>query len=121
MAEPKVKVVIEADGKKKAGVLRPSAGTTIEVMISDSVRGIVGFDYTKPDVLGLRLGGDIQLRLGGAGDVSVEGELEKSLLDGSMAFDGSMTWEFSKDVAVKVDTALDESRKEVGMRVTLKF
>jgi hypothetical protein len=106
---------------RKSGVLTPSVGTTIEVMIADSVKGIVGFDYTKPDVLGLRLGGDMRLKLGGAGKIRVEGDLEKSMGDGAISFDGSMTWEFSKEVAVKVDTALDSTGDEVGMRVTLKF
>jgi hypothetical protein len=121
LAEPKVRVEIEADGKTRSGVLHPSGGATIEVMIADSVKGIVGFDYTKPDVLALRLGGDIRMKLGGAGKMRVEGDLEKSLRDGAMSFDGSMTWEFSKDVSVRVHTALDDSRKEAGMKVTLEF
>ena len=121
MADPKVKVVVEAEGTRKEGVLRPSAGTTIEVRIADSLRGTFGIDYTKPDVLSLRLGGDLEIRLGGKKRVRVEGDLERSLLDGTTAFDGSMTWEFGKDVAVNVDTALDDSKQQVGMKVTLKF
>ena len=121
MADPKVKVVIEADGKQRSGVLRPGAGATIEIMLADAVKGTVGFDYTKPDVLALRLGGDIRMKLGRAGKMRVEGDLEKSLRDGAMSFDGAMTWEFSKDVAVQVDTALDDSKKDLGLKVTLKF
>jgi hypothetical protein len=63
----------------------------------------------------------MEVSLGGKKSIRVEGDLERSLLDGSMAFDGSMTWEFGKDVSVKVDTALDDSKQEVGMKVTLKF
>lgn len=121
MADPKVKVTVEADGKRKDGVLRPAAGTTIELLVADAAKARLGFDYTEPDVLSLRVGGDVQKRLGAKGKLRAEGELEKSLRDGSVSFDGTLTMQFSKDVAVKVDTELDDSSQEVGLKVTLAF
>lgn len=121
MAEPKVKVTVVADGKRKDGVLTPSAGTTIELLVADAAKAKFGIDYTEPDVLSLHLGGDVQKRLGTKGRIRAEGEIEKSLRDGSISFDGTLTMQFSKEVAVRVDTSLDDSRKQVGLKLTLAF
>lgn len=121
MADPKVKVTVVADGKRKDGVLTPSAGATIELLVADAAKARFGIDYTKADELSLRVGGDVEKRFGAKGRIRAEGDLEKSLLDGTVSFDGTLTMQFSKDVAVKVDTALDDSKQQVGLKLTLAF
>ena len=121
MADPKVKVTVEADGKKTKGTLRPTAGTTIQLMFSDAAKAVVGFDYTEPNALSLRVGGDVRMRVGKEGKLRAEGDLQKSLSKGLFSFDGAMTMTFSKQVAVKVDTALTRARQKVGLKLTLAF
>ena len=121
MADPKVKVTVEADGKKTKGTLRPSAGTTLQLMFADAARAVVGFDYTEPNMLALRVGGDVRVRVGKKDKLRAEGDLEKSLRTGTFSFDGAMTMQFSKQVSVKVDTALTKAKQKVGLKLTLEF
>ena len=121
MADPKVKVTVEADGKKTKGTLRPSAGTTIQLLFADAAKAVVGFDYTEPNLLALRVGGEVRVRVGKKGNLRAEGDLQKSLKTGTFAFDGAMTMQFSKQVSVRVDTALTNARQKVGLKLTLAF
>ena len=121
MPNPKVKLKIEADGTVKEGTLSPEIGATVEVQFSKAAQSAFGIEYTHPDSVRLSLSGAFKMKAGGAGKVSMSGALTESLMDGNTDFRGTLTWDFPKEVSVKVTTRLTDSSSKVGAQVTIQF
>ena len=121
MAQDKVKVVLEADGKVNEGTLEPEIGATVEVQFVESVKGEFGIDYHHPDYLRLSMLGEFSIRTGGKGELAFVGSLEKELRQGGPSFRGTLTWEIPKEYEVQIHTALGDEKKSVGAKVTLHF
>ena len=121
LAQDKVRIVLEAEGKVNEGTLDPQIGATVEVQFKESVRGEFGIDYRNPDFLRLSMLGEFSVRTGGKGELGFVGSLEKELYEGSSSFRGTLTWEIPKEYEVEIHTALGDEKKSIGAKVTLHF
>ena len=121
MAQDKVKVVLEADGKVNEGTLEPPIGATVEVRFKESVKGEFGIDYRDPDFLRLSMLGEFSIRTGARSELGIVGSLEKELGQGESSFRGTLTWEIPKEYEVEIHTALGDDKKSIGAKVTLHF
>lgn len=121
MPEPKINVVINADGKVKEGVLCPQIGTKLEMRFRDAAKAKFAVDYRDPNSLTVTLAGDMSLRGIGMSNVRVGGELENSMFTGKNTFHGSVTWKIPKSIAVELKTTITKKEQEVGAKVTLSF
>jgi len=121
MAQDKVRIVLEADGKVNEGTLAPQVGATVEVQFNDSVKGEFGIDYRDPDFLRLTMLGEFSVRTGGKSELGFVGAIDKELHDGDSSFRGTLTWEIPKKYEVQIHTSLAEDNKSLGAKVTLRF
>jgi len=121
MAQDKVRIVLEADGKVNEGTLAPEVGATVEVQFNDSVKGEFGIDYRDPDFLRLTMLGEFSVRTGGKSELGFVGAIDKELREGDSSFRGTLTWEIPKKYEVQIHTALADDRKSLGAKVTLHF
>ena len=121
VAQDKVKVVLEADGKVNEGTLEPQIGATVEVRFKESVKGEFGIDYRDPDFLRLSMLGEFSIRTGARSELGIVGSLEKELGQGESSFRGTLTWEIPKEYEVEIHTALGDDKKSIGAKVTLHF
>jgi hypothetical protein len=121
MPEPKIEVVVKAEGRTKAGVFHPTLGTKVEARFADAGKAKIEVDYRDPDSLRITVAGDLSMRGIGMRNVRLGGELEREMFTGRNEFHGSVSWKIPKNVAVEVTTGLSKTEQRVGAKVTLKF
>jgi len=117
----KISYTLTAAGTSQSGQLQVESGAELSVLLNNATKAKLGFDYTSPDKVILTVSGAFTIKAKRPGDITVISGLSKNILDGSTAFNGSISWTVSKKVALEAQTQFGRGPDSLGARVTLTF
>lgn len=100
--------------------LTASAGTSIEIDLSEDTGAGIGFDYTTPDALKLRVEGRVKLNVFDK-SAALSGTLLRDMDTKKMEFDGALEVKIDKDVSASVTTSVNAHETIVGSKVKIAF
>lgn len=120
MALPKISLTMRTEGGVRQEELVVGAGSSIEIDLSENTGAAVGFDYTTPDALKLRLDGRLKLNVFDK-SAAISGTVLRDMDTKKIEFNGTLELKIDKDIAATVTTSVNAHETVVGSKVKIAF